>query len=62
MFKNNSIKRIFRLGGEDLLDAEQEGFVEDENEVNEVLEDKDVNERFEIFSKYHNSIVVLATL
>ena len=49
MFKNDSIERIFRLGGEDLLDAEQEWYVEDEDEVNEVLEDKGVNERFEIF-------------
>jgi hypothetical protein len=57
MFKNDSIERIFRLGGEDLLDAEDEGYVEDEDEVNDVLEDKDLNERFEIFSKYHNSIV-----
>ena len=57
MFKNDSVERIFRLGGEDLLDAEQEGYVEHEDEVNVVLEDKDLNERFEIFSKYHNSIV-----
>ena len=59
MFKNDSVELIFRLGGEHLLDAEQEGYVEDEDEdeVNEVLEDKDFNERFEVFSKYHNSIV-----
>ena len=57
MFKNDSIERIFRLGGEDLSDAEDEGCVEDEDEVNDVLEDKYLNERFEIFSKYHNSIV-----
>ena len=56
MFKNDSIEQIFRLG-EDLLDAEDEGYVEDENEVYDVFEDKDLNERFEIFSKYHNSIV-----
>ena len=28
-----------------------------EDEVYDVLGDKDLNERFEIFSKYHNSIV-----
>ena len=39
------------------MDAEDEGYVEDEDEDNDVLEDKDLNERFEIFSKYHNSIV-----
>ena len=39
------------------MDAKDEGYVEDEDEVNDVLEDKDLNERFEIFSKYHNSIV-----
>ena len=33
MFYNDSIERIFRLGGEDLLDAEDEGYVEDEDEV-----------------------------
>ena len=49
MFKNDSVERIFRLGGEDLLDAEQEGYIEDEDEVNVVLKDKDLNERFEIF-------------
>ena len=31
------------------MNAEDEGYVEDEDEVNEVLEDKGVNERFEIF-------------
>jgi len=56
MFKNDSLERIFRLGGEDLLDAEDEGYVEDEGEVYDVLGNNDFNERFEIFSKYHNSI------
>jgi len=46
---NDSAEQIFRLGGEDLLDAE--------DEVNDNLEDKELTERFEIFSKYHNSIV-----
>ena len=40
MFYNDSIERIFR---EDLLDGE------DEEEVNDNLEDKDLTERFEIF-------------
>ena len=39
------------------MDAEDEGYVEQEDEVKDNLEDKDLNERFEIFSKYHNSIV-----
>ena len=56
-FYNDSIERIFRLGGEDLLDAEDEGYVEEEDEVNDNLEEKDSTERFEIFSKNHNSIV-----
>ena len=38
MFYNDSIERIFRLGGEDLLDAEDEGYVEEEDEVNDNLE------------------------
>ena len=48
MYKNDSVERIFRLGGEDLylLDRECPG-----------LEEKDLSERFEIFAKYHNSIV-----
>ena len=52
MFYNESIERIFRLGGEGygLLDAEDEGYVEEEDEVNDNLEDKDLTERFEIFS------------
>ena len=57
MFKNDSLERIFRLEGEDFLDAEDERYVEDESKVYDVLENKDLNERFEIFSKYHNSIV-----
>ena len=57
MFYNDSVERIFRLGGEDLLDAEDEGYVEEEDEVNENLDEKDLTKRFEIFSKYHNSIL-----
>jgi len=51
------LQRIFRLGGEDLLNAEDEGYVEEKDEVNVNLEDKALTERFEIFSKHHNSIV-----
>ena len=40
-----------RLGGEDLLDTG------DEDDVNDNLEDKQSTEIFEIFLKYHNSIV-----
>ena len=57
MFHNNSIERIFRLGVEDLLDAEDEGYVKQEDEVNSNLEDKVLTEGFEIFSRYQNSIV-----
>jgi len=57
MFYNDSIERIFRLGGEDLLDGEYGGYIEVENEVNDNLEDKELTERFVIFWKYHNSIV-----
>ena len=65
MFYSDSMERIFHLGCKDLLDAEyksdveeeDEGYVEEEDEVNDNLEDKDLNERFEIFSKHHNSIV-----
>ena len=32
-------------------------YVEEEDEVNYNLEDKALTERFEIFSRYHNSIV-----
>ena len=42
IFYNYSIERIFRLGGEVLLDAEDEGCVEEEDEVNDNLEDKDL--------------------
>ena len=45
------------MGGEDLLDEEREGYVEDEDEECPRLEEKDLSERFEIFAKYHNSIV-----
>jgi hypothetical protein len=45
------------LGGEDLLDGDKEGYVEDEDEECPSLEEKELSERFEIFSKYHNSIV-----
>ena len=34
MFYNDSIERIFRLGGEDILDAEDEGYVEEGGEDN----------------------------
>ena len=54
MFYNDSIERIFRLRGKDLLDAEDEGYVEEEDEVNDDLEGKDLTERFEIFSRFHN--------
>ena len=47
---NNSIKRIFRLGDEDRLDAENEGYAEEENDVNDNLEYKESTERFVIFS------------
>ena len=50
MFYDDSIERIIHLGGEDLLNAEDEGYVEEEDEVNDNLEEKDVTERFEIFS------------
>ena len=46
MYKNDSFERIFRLGGEDLLDAEKEGYIGDEDEVHVGHEDKDLNERF----------------
>ena len=49
MFYNNSLERIFRLGGKDLLDAEDEGYFEGKDEVNNNLEEKDFIERFEIF-------------
>ena len=41
------------------MDREDEGYVEEEeeDEVNDNLEDKDLTERFQMFSKYHNSIV-----
>ena len=42
---------------EDLLDGDREGYVEDDDEVCDGLEQKDLNEIFEIFAKYHNSIV-----
>ena len=51
MYKNDSIERIFRLGGEDLLDAEDKGYVEDEDEVNDVLED--LND-----SRFFQSIII----
>ena len=57
MYKNDSVERIFRLGGEDLLDGDREGYVEDDDEECAGLEQKALIERFEIFSKYHNSIV-----
>ena len=37
------------------MDGEDEGCVEDE--VNDNLEDKDMIEKFDIFSKYHSSMV-----
>jgi len=40
MFHNDSIERIFRLGGEDFSDAEDEGYVEEEDEVDDNLEHK----------------------
>ena len=57
MYKDDSVERIFRLGGEDLVDGDKEGYVEDEDEECPSLEEKELSERFEIFSKYHNSIV-----
>ena len=33
MFYNISIKRIFRLGDEDLLDGEDKGYVKDEDSI-----------------------------
>ena len=38
------------------MDDEDEGYVEEEDEVNDNLENKDLTERFEIFSKCHNSV------
>ena len=43
MFYNDLIERIFRLGGEDLLDAEDEGYVEEEDKVDDNSEDKELN-------------------
>ena len=40
---------------EDLLDGDREGYVEDDDEVCDGLEQKDLNERFEIFAKYHGT-------
>ena len=57
MYKNDSVERIFRLAGEDQLDGDREGYVEDEDEECPGLEQKDLIERFEIFATYHNSIV-----
>ena len=37
------------------MDGEDEGYVEKEDEVDDNLEDKALTERFEIFSKYHNT-------
>ena len=50
MFHNDSIKRIFRFGGEDLLNAKDEGYVEDNDNL-------EIRPLTEIFSKFHNSIV-----
>ena len=41
MFYNDSIELICRLRSKDLLVAQDEGYVEEENEVNENLEEKD---------------------
>jgi len=57
MYKNDSIERISRLGGEHLVDGDHEGYVKDDDEEYDGLEQKDLNERFKIFAKYHNSIV-----
>jgi len=57
MHKNDSVERIFRLEGEDLVDGDREGYVEDGDEEYDGLEQKDLSERFEIFAKYHNSIM-----
>ena len=32
MYKNDSVERIFRLGSEDLLDGDREGYIEDNDE------------------------------
>ena len=50
MYKNDSIERIFRLGGEDLVDWDREGYVEDDDEEYDGLEQKDLTKRFEIFA------------
>ena len=39
------------------MDAEDKGYVKEEDKVNDNLEDKELTERFEICSKDHNSIV-----
>jgi predicted class III extradiol MEMO1 family dioxygenase len=39
------------------VDGDREGYVEDDDEEYNGLEQKDLSERFEIFAKYHNSIV-----
>ena len=39
------------------MNGEDEGYAEEEDEVDDNLENKVSTERFDIFSKYHNSIV-----
>ena len=56
-FVNDSIERIFRLGGEDILNADCECYVEEKDEENDNLKIRPLYERFEIFSKYHNLTV-----
>ena len=59
LYQNDSVSRIFQLGGEGIEETEIPGVVNEEGESGgeEELEKYGITERHEIFARYHNSIV-----
>ena len=59
LYQNDSISRIFRLGGEWIEETEIPGVVNEEGESGgeEDLDEYGIIERHEVFARYHNSIM-----
>ena len=59
LYQNDSISRIFRLGGEGIEESKIPGVVNEEGESGgeEELEEYGIIKRHEVFARYHNSIV-----
>jgi RNase H-like domain found in reverse transcriptase len=56
LYLDDTITRVFRLEGKD-TDVRSEGYVESDNDDNEVLDTLGPIERHYIFSKFHNSMI-----